>query len=107
MGPNDANTYDLDPTDASFKTAIVLSCIVPKMHQALTSNLPLTQFINFRLILPCIIYRIKTIVLPFMGTAYVVLGLMSITFGRRTSIPSKSPHHSRSKTYRSQLTIMS
>ena len=35
---------------------------VRKMHQAL-SNLPLTQFINFRLILPCIIHRIKTIFL--------------------------------------------
>ena len=35
---------------------------VRKMHQAL-SNLPLTQFINFRLILPCIIHCIKTIFL--------------------------------------------
>ena len=35
---------------------------VRKMHQAL-SNLPLTQFTNFRLILPCIIHRIKYIVL--------------------------------------------
>ena len=34
---------------------------VRKMHQAL-SDLPLTQFLNFRLILPCIIHRIKTIV---------------------------------------------
>jgi len=31
-----------------------------KMHQAL-SNLPRTQFTNFRLLLPCIIYRIQTI----------------------------------------------
>ena len=33
-----------------------------KMYQAL-SNLPLMQFINFRLNLPCIVYRIKTITL--------------------------------------------
>ena len=33
-----------------------------KMHQAL-SNLPLMQFINFRLNLPCIVYRIRTITL--------------------------------------------
>ena len=33
---------------------------VRKMHQAL-SSLPLTQFLNFRLILPCIVHRIKTI----------------------------------------------
>ena len=41
---------------------------VHKMHQAL-SNLPLTQFINFRLILPCIIHRIKAIILPRIGTS--------------------------------------
>ena len=34
---------------------------VRKMHQAL-SHLPLTQFSNFRLILPCIVYHIKAIV---------------------------------------------
>ena len=33
---------------------------VRKMHQAL-SRLPLTQFLNFRLILPCIVHRITTI----------------------------------------------
>ena len=33
---------------------------VRKMHQAL-SRLPLTQFINFRLILPCIVHHINTI----------------------------------------------
>ncbi|KAL4076604.1 hypothetical protein V8B97DRAFT_2004332 [Scleroderma yunnanense] len=33
-----------------------------KMHQVL-SDLPLTQFTNFRLILPCIIFRIQTIAL--------------------------------------------
>jgi len=33
-----------------------------KMHQAL-SNLPLAKFINFRLILPCIIHRIKAMTL--------------------------------------------
>ena len=35
---------------------------VRKMHQALF-NLPPTQFVNVRLILPCIVYRIKTVVL--------------------------------------------
>ena len=35
---------------------------VRNMYQVL-SDLPLTQFINFRLILPCIIHRIKSIVL--------------------------------------------
>ena len=41
---------------------------VYKMHQTL-SNLPLTQFIDFRLILPCIIHRIKAIVLLRVGTS--------------------------------------
>ena len=39
-----------------------------KMYQAL-SNLPLTQFTNFRLILPCIIHRIQTVVLPRVDTS--------------------------------------
>ena len=41
---------------------------VRNMHQAL-SRLPLTQFINFRLILPCIVYRIKTIALTRVDTS--------------------------------------
>ena len=41
---------------------------VRHMHQAL-SRLPLTQFINFRLILPCIVYRIKTIALTHVDTS--------------------------------------
>ena len=40
---------------------------VRKMHQAL-SNISLTQFLNFRLILPCIIHRIKSIVPPRVHT---------------------------------------
>ena len=39
-----------------------------KMHRAL-SNLPLTQFTNFRLILPCTIHRIKSIILPRIETS--------------------------------------
>ena len=38
-----------------------------KMYQAL-SRLPLTQFINFRLILPCIVHHINTIVLTRVDT---------------------------------------
>ena len=41
---------------------------VCKMHQAL-SNLPLAKFINFRLILPCIIHRIKAITLTRVDTS--------------------------------------
>ena len=39
-----------------------------KMHQAL-SNLPLAKFINFRLILPCIVHRIKAITLTRVDTS--------------------------------------
>ena len=41
------------------------------MHQAL-SHLPLTQFINFRLILPCIVHHINTIGLTRVDTAVYV-----------------------------------
>ena len=41
---------------------------VRKMYQAL-SRLPLTQFINFRLILPCIVHHINTIVLTRVDTS--------------------------------------
>ena len=41
---------------------------VRKMHRAL-SRLPLTQFINFRLILPCIVHHINTIRLTRVDTA--------------------------------------
>ena len=41
---------------------------VRNMHQVL-SRLPLTQFINFRLILPCIVYCIKTIALTRVDTS--------------------------------------
>ena len=57
---------------------------VRKMYQAL-SNLPLTQFTNFRLILPCIIHRIKTVVRHRVDTStgghvyhFRVTGLESI-----------------------------
>ena len=39
-----------------------------KMHQAL-SNLPLAKYANFRLILPCIVYRIKAITLTRVDTS--------------------------------------
>ena len=39
-----------------------------KMHQAL-SNLPLTKFSNFRLILPCIVHRIKAMTLTRVDTS--------------------------------------
>ncbi|KIM50343.1 hypothetical protein SCLCIDRAFT_1225414 [Scleroderma citrinum Foug A] len=39
-----------------------------KMHQAL-SNLPLAKFINFRLILPCIVHRIKAMILTRVDTS--------------------------------------
>jgi len=39
-----------------------------KMHHAL-SNLPLAKFINFRLILPCIVHRIKSITLTRVDTS--------------------------------------
>ena len=41
-----------------------------KMHQAL-SILPLAKFANFRLILPCIVHRIKTMVPTQVGTSTV------------------------------------
>ena len=41
-----------------------------KMHEAL-SNLPLAKFANFRLILPCIIHRIKAITLTRVDTSTV------------------------------------
>ena len=41
---------------------------VRKMHQAL-SHLPLTQLINSKLILPCIVHRIKTTVLTRVDTS--------------------------------------
>ncbi|KIM56891.1 hypothetical protein SCLCIDRAFT_197886 [Scleroderma citrinum Foug A] len=41
---------------------------VRKMHQAL-SNLPLAKFANFRLILPCIVHRIKTMTLTRVDTS--------------------------------------
>ena len=41
---------------------------VRKMYQAL-SRLPFTQFINFRLILPCIVYHISTITLTRVDTS--------------------------------------
>ena len=41
---------------------------VRKMHQAL-SNLPPTQFVNVRLLLPCIVYRIKSIMLTRVDTS--------------------------------------
>jgi len=40
----------------------------PKMHQAL-SNLPLAKFINFRLILPCIVHHIKAMALTRVDTS--------------------------------------
>ena len=40
---------------------------VRKMHQAL-SNLPPTQFVNVRLVLPCIVHRIKTITVTCVDT---------------------------------------
>ena len=51
---------------------------VRKMHQAL-SHLPLTQFINSKLILPCIVHRIKTIVLtPDTSTAVHIHRIQSV-----------------------------
>ncbi|KIM57628.1 hypothetical protein SCLCIDRAFT_1219318 [Scleroderma citrinum Foug A] len=41
---------------------------VRKMHQAL-SNLPLAKFANFRLILPCIVHRIKAMTLTRVDTS--------------------------------------
>ena len=41
---------------------------VRKWHQAL-SNLPPVQFINFRLFLPCMVYRVKSIVLTRVDTS--------------------------------------
>ena len=41
---------------------------VRKMHQAL-SNLPLAKFANFRLILPCIVHRIKSMALTRVDTS--------------------------------------
>ena len=41
---------------------------VRKMHQAL-SRLPPMQFLNFKLILPCVVHRIKTIALTRVGTS--------------------------------------
>ena len=49
-----------------------------RMHQALF-NLPLTRFVNFRLLLPCIVYRIKSITLTQVDTDTTVL---FTTFGR-------------------------
>jgi len=52
------------PTELKLPTLGIRKLLVPryarKMHQAL-SNLPPMQFINFRLSLPCIVYRVKTI----------------------------------------------
>ena len=38
------------------------------MHQVL-SNLPLAKFINFRLILPCIVHHIKAMTLTQVDTS--------------------------------------
>ena len=55
------------PTNMRWSRFLTLRA-VRKMYQVL-SRLPLTQFINFRLILPCIVHHINTIVLTRVDTS--------------------------------------